>query len=585
MLTKWGPAAVLTAAAVIFPAQPDFDIPPSGGPSLPDLPETSMPRPPNGVAGHIADSQPDGPTADMALKVERDGKLTVTETVKIPGGKQLVRTIPLRVAATADQDRVYTVPEIKTEGPATVSQGADHVTVTYPAGDSVVTYKVDGAVADLDGQQQLRWQLASGWSEPMARVTASVIAPVRELSLINCFAGPIGSDQQCTLAEVDHTGIVRVEHDDLKQGDRVDLVIGLPAGSVPANARFDAITGAAGAFALTAPVGIGLGVLILLLLAGALFVWRLRRRDAAALAGGTEPVDVLQRAGEHVTFVSPDGVLPGQVGTVIDETVDVVDISATVVDLAVRNYLWIAEVPNSAGTLDWQLSRRNPADDNLHDFERAIFETLLPDGTDNVLLSEIRSRGSLDLRAVSDAMYADVVRKGWFARRPDSGRSLLTWIGVGMFGAGLAATVALAFTIGHALLGVALAVAGIVLVLGAGWLPSRTQRGLLLVSNVRGLLDYLHNVKVEDIPPADRELVFSRSLPFAVVLGDSEQWLRTFVSLDPSADGSAGLYWFGGLDQERDLRRFATHFPAFLTALDGLLAESGHLRSLQPVPA
>lgn len=270
---------------------------------------------------------------------------------------------------------------------------------------------------------------------------------------------------------------------------------------------------------------------------------------------------MLQRDGGHVTFVSPDGVLPGQVGTVVDETVDVVDISATVVDLAVRNYLWIAEVPSGSGTVDWQLSRRNPADENLHDFERVIFETLLPDGTDSVLLSEIRSRGSLDLRKVSDAMYADVVRKGWFARRPDSGRSLLTWIGV------------------------ALAVAGIALVLGAGWLPSRTPRGRLLVSNVRGLLDYLHNVKVEDILAADRELVFSRSLPFAVVLGDSERWLRTFASLDPSADGSAGLYWFGGLDQERDLRRFATHFPAFLTASDGLLAESGHLRSLQPVPA
>ncbi|SDZ38279.1 Predicted membrane protein [Amycolatopsis xylanica] len=585
MLTKWGPAAVLTAAAVMFPAQPDFDIPPSGGPSVPDQPDITIPRPPNGVAGRVAESQPDGPTSDLELKVGRDGKLNVTDKVKIPGGKQLVRVIPLRVPATGDQDRVFSVPEIKAEGPATFSQDADKVTITYPAGESTVRYTVDGAVADLDGGQQLRWQLASGWSEPIARVTASVIAPVRELSLVNCFAGPIGSDQQCTLAEVDHTGIVRVEHDDLKQGDRVDLSVGLPAGSVPANARFEAISGAAGAFALTTAVGIGFGLLALLLLAGALLVWRLRKRDADALAGGSGPVDVLQRDGGHVTFVSPDGVLPGQVGTVVDETVDVVDISATVVDLAVRNYLWIAEVPSGSGTVDWQLSRRNPADENLHDFERAIFEALLPDGTDTVLLSEIRSRGSLDLRKVSDAMYTDVVRKGWFARRPDSGRGLLTWVGVGLFGAGLAATIALAFSIGHALLGVALAVAGIALVLGAGWLPSRTPRGRLLVSNVRGLLDYLHNVKVEDIPPADRELVFSRSLPFAVVLGDSERWLRTFASLDPSADGSAGLYWFGGLDQERDLRRFATHFPAFLTALDGLLAESGHLRSLQPAPA
>ena len=72
--------------------------------------------------------------------------------------------------------------------------------------------------------------------------------------------------------------------------------------------------------------------------------------------------------------------------------------------------------------------------------------------------------------------------------------------------------------------------------------------------------------------------------PATIVLGDTEQWLRTFEGLDPSADGSAGLYWFGGLEGDRDLRRFAAHLPSFLSALDGLLAESGHLRSIRPEP-
>ena len=79
--------------------------------------------------------------------------------------------------------------------------------------------------------------------------------------------------------------------------------------------------------------------------------------------------------------------------------------------------------------------------------------------------------------------------------------------------------------------------------------------------------------------------MFSRSLPYAVVLGGTEQWLAKFAALDPSADGSAGLYWFGGLEQDRDLRRFVTHLPALLAALDGLLAQSGQLRSRRPEPA
>src|SRR5207302_6866982 len=100
---------------------------------------------------------------------------------------------------------------------------------------------------------------------------------------------------------------------------------------------------------------------------------------------------------------------------------------------------------------------------------------------------------------------------------------------------GLVATAVLTFTLGHALIGVAVALAGLAIAAGAGLLPSRTARGRALVGQVRGLLDYLHTAKAEDIPAADREMVFSRSLPYAVVLGDTERWLGTFAALNPAS--------------------------------------------------
>jgi hypothetical protein len=76
-------------------------------------------------------------------------------------------------------------------------------------------------------------------------------------------------------------------------------------------------------------------------------------------------------------------------------------------------------------------------------------------------------------------------------------------------------------------------------------------------------------------------MVFSRSLPYAVVLGQTDRWLSVFRGLDPDADGTPGLYWFGEAEQVRDLDRFASRFPAFLSSLDGVLAQGGHLRSLK----
>jgi hypothetical protein len=579
VLTKWGQITVALAAAgtLAVPAPG-----PSGGPSLTNVPQLTV-KPDSGVlGGKLKQAPPEGVFADVALKIGRDGSLAVTEKVTVPGGQHALRRLPLRVPAGDDQDRVYTVRDAKVQGAGKVEPGADVLTITLDGGESTVTYTVDGAVADAGDGQQIRWQVAGGWDVKLTRVSASFIAPTREMSSVDCFAGTVGSDRQCTLAETDHTGVIRIEQDPLPQGERVDIVVKLPGGTVPANARFAGV-GVGGAFALTTAATIGFGVLALLLILGALVVVLLRRRDKRALATDVAPVDVLLREGGHVTFASPDGVLPGQVGTVVDESVDVVDVSGTVIDLAVRNYLWLAEIRDPGGVLDWRIARRNPPDEHLAEFEKAIYQAILPDGADAVLLSELRGRGRLDLRAVREAMYDDVVAKRWFSRRPGR-RGPLTWVGAGVALIGVLGTVALAFTGGPALLGVAVVVAGAALAFGAAWLPPRTTRGRVLVGQVRGLLAYLHTVRPGDIPDGDRELVFSRSLPYAVVLGGVELWLEKFAALDPAADGSAGLYWFGGLEQDRDLRRFATHLPALLAALDGLLAQSGHLRSTRPEP-
>ncbi len=568
MLSKWGTAAAVAAAAIVLTAGPAAAQGPSAGPVLPDAPSEQVKKPQQLNGQDV--QPPEGASADVALKVLRDGTLQVTEKVTVPGGRQLTSRVPLKVSAGDDQDRVFAARDIKTEGSATSRLTGDQLVLTFTGGTGTATFTVDGAIADQSGRQQARWQVASGFDAPVAKLTASFLAPSPRLSPVDCFAGPIGSNQRCTLAELDHTGVVRLEQNDVAPGDRVDLLVGLPANTVPATAKFADVGLFATAFAFTPLTGIVFALLLVFLIAGGIFVQRRRKEDAGALTTATGPVEVLLRDGDRVFFASPDGVLPGQVGTVVDETVDVVDISATVVDLAVRNYLWLAEVPGP----DWQIARRNPPDEHLHDFERAVYETLLPGGTDAVLVSQLRARGRLDLRKISDAMYADVVTKRWFSRRPDTARGRLTWLGAGIFALGAVATAVLTFTLGEALLGVAVALAGLAVAAAAALLPSRTARGRVLVGQVRGLLDYLHTAKAEDIPPADREMVFSRSLPYAVVLGDTERWLGAFAALNPASDGAAGLYWYGGMESDSDLRRFGTHFPSFLTALDGLLTAS-----------
>ena len=55
----------------------------------------------------------------------------------------------------------------------------------------------------------------------------------------------------------------------------------------------------------------------------------------------------------------PEGVRPGQVGTLIDEQANTLDVTATIVDLAVRGFLLIQELPKEGwfGKPDWTLIR------------------------------------------------------------------------------------------------------------------------------------------------------------------------------------------------------------------------------------
>ncbi|WP_243658655.1 DUF2207 family protein [Tamaricihabitans halophyticus] len=519
---------------------------------------------------------------DVRLRLEQDGALTVTERINTPEGTALSKQVPLRVATSDTEDRVYQVRDVTTEGAAEAGVADDALRISSSGGPATVRYTVLGAVANLAGHQEIRWRLASGWDQPVDAVTASVSTPNAPTSP-NCLAGPVGSTTQCTRAVLEHTGGLVITQDGLAPGERMDLSVSQPAGTVPANAEFATVATLATAFALTVPSVVALIAVALVLLVGLVLVLRARRRDAAAWQGPAPQVDVLLSDGQRVVFASPDGVLPGQVGTVTDEHVDVVDVTATVIDLAVRNYLWIAETVGADGLADWQLSRRNAPDEQLHEYERAVYEALLPQGTEQVLLSELRARSNpVRLDTVRAALYSDVLRQGWLARDPQATSRRWLWLGGGIAALGVLGALALALTVGHALTGVAVLLLGLGVLLGANLLPARTARGSQLVRQMRGLLDYLHTARATDIPAADREMVFSRALPYAVVLGETSHWLTQLGEVNPSDNGVPGLYWFGGSEGEENLGRFSGHFPAFVAALDGVLAESGHVRSLRP---
>ena len=120
-------------------------------------------------------------------------------------------------------------------------------------------------------------------------------------------------------------------------------------------------------------------------------------------------------------FVPPDGLRPGQVGTLVDFKANPLDVTATIVDLAVRGYLKIEEL-SEAGLLrqgDWKLTRMKEDDAELMPYEQKLLDGLFRDEPE-VQLSDLRYTFAARMTAVlTDAAGrregARVVRGAWSA--------------------------------------------------------------------------------------------------------------------------------------------------------------------------
>lgn len=514
--------------------------------------------------GQPAPEQAEGIVIVADLVLDHDGVLRVEEKVTVPEGDEFRMSLPLRLQVEPDVERRFEITDVQTTGVGSTTTGNDRFTITAPPGESTFRYSVHNTVGDAPTSQVFHW--IGVVDTDIASISAALVAPSTKLAIVDCKMGPPGNIRPCADVRVDANGL-HLEQTDIKKGDGIDLTVQVPPGTVPANS--DVVDhNAAGPFSFSTPVWVAVGALVALIAALATVVWRARRENDAATTG-TETLDPLDRSDGHVRFTSPEGILPGEAGLLLDEHIDPIDIAATVVDLAVRRYLWITRIAES----DWRITRINDPDEHLRDYERAVYRAVLPDGVDAVTLSEVRDSGRAQQDSVRAAMIADSVARGAFIDRERAGPYL--WFGGALAIAGLAATIGLAVTSGYALVGVAVLFAGVAVLLLPKYLPARTAFGSRIARQVRALQRGLDTIRVEEIPAADRETVFSRALPYTVASGRVDSWVRTFRSIDPSDDSQPGLYWFGGYERDRSLQRFAGDFPFFITAVQGLFNKPG----------
>ncbi|WP_405071073.1 DUF2207 domain-containing protein [Kribbella sp. NBC_01510] len=512
---------------------------------------------PAGAAGSGSAADPAVTSFDSQVRVERDGLLRVSETWKLSNvSGTFTRFIVTRDHLPDDVDHVQEIgdlnvkaggqdkqADVKTDGDVTSVAVADVSGTTQLD----FTYTVKGAVAKTLNGTEVRFAPLTGINLPVTQ--ANILFSTPEVSHVSCFAGAIDSNTPCTLAQIGETSGPTFQQQMLPPGNTVRMVIGFPEGEIAANSIVEYRKTFKRAFSTdTAQLLTALAILLLGVIA-LLVLYRLRGRDrvdprrvvpASLFSLGTDT---------RIDFSPPSDLRPGEVGTLIDERIDPVDVTATIIDLAVRGHITIIELAHETeyARPDWELRRvSNAPSEELQRYENVLIRAIFGD-SDSVLVSELGRQVRANLAQVQDALYDGVVKRGWFNERPDRTRSLWATIGIATTVLGVALTVVLALLSTWGLVGLAVTLAGIGLIVVGRYMPAKAPAAGRVLGQVAAIRGELLEMDVSELPVDQHAELCSRALPYAVVLGGSERWIDALVATDSTPDEEdEGFTWYRG---------------------------------------
>jgi uncharacterized membrane protein YgcG len=577
----------------------------AGLPTPPTLPNVAVPSTPSipGVE-HIA-------AYAAVIRIEPTGALLVREQIRYDFGvvphHGIFRDIPVRFdyPRRTATDRVYPLAVVSVS--ASSGTPAQYTTDSYSSngvgyerikiGDPnrtitgshsyTIAYRVRGVLNGFANHDELVWNAVGGqWTVPIQHVTVQVQTPAA-ITGVNCSQGPTGSSLPCAGAQANGT-TASFSQPTLDPMSGVTVSVAIPTGAVPTPKPILEQRRTLGrAFAVT-PVTAGTaGGLLLLFIVGFLAAMWLFGRDrryrgsAVDQSFGTpdgtdERAPLFEHTETPVEFVPPDGLRPGQIGTLVGFRAHPLDVTATIIDLAVRKYLLIEEVDPETHSRwlkqDWKLTKLKAADDQLKPYERRLFNGLLKGG-DHTNLSALREHFATTMNKVEEDLLDDAMQQSWFRRKPESVWLAVGAIGVLLLAVGVGLTIALALTTHAALVGIPFIVLGLLVTIGARWAPSRTAKGSAVLRHVNGFRRFINESEKNRAQFAEQKNLFSEYLPYAIVFGATEKWAKAFADLGGEPADTASWY--------RSSVPF--QYLAFSSAIQGFtVTASGTLTSTPP---
>jgi len=387
-----------------------------------------------------------------------------------------------------------------------------------------IDYTVSDALRFFEDHDELYWNVTGdAWDVPIESASAHIILPESTTGIrVNPLTGAYRSTAHDADVQITGNGVDVRTRDPLRYHEGLTVAVAFDKGFVHEPTAFDK---ASLLLRSNWPLFLPIAAFAIMF-----YLWWNYGRDPRLrpIAAQYEP---------------PDQLTPGEVGTLVDNSADMRDITASLVDLAVRGYFIIEEheqnkLLNFLHGKDYNfiLQKDRGEWSKLKPHEQVLLNGVFSAGTvgETVSMSSLQNQFYTSLPGIKNDIFDALVEDGYYRRRPDSVRTAYVAgglvIGFLMFWGAMPVSsflgmAPMAFFIAAILTGL--------IICAFGWfMPAHTEQGTRALERVLGFEDFLNHVESERFNKTIKTpQMFEKFLPFAMALGVEKNWSKAFQGI------------------------------------------------------
>lgn len=446
-----------------------------------------------------------------------------------------------------------------------------------------ITYDVTGVLRSFQNHDEFYWNVTgSDWEAEIEKATAKITVPKDQIEQTACFEGYVGYTNPCAINQISPTEVTFAATRNLPPTQGLTIVIGYTKGIVPI---------------LTVPppkkitddlvTPLSLGTFLLALFAGLgtiTWLWMKNGRDfwypTRRLLNPNAKEEIRPLWAHEpivVEFTPPHNLRPAELGVLMDERADTLDVTATIIDLANRGFLTIKELEKKwiFGSTDYELHRTTKADEQLLPYEKLLLDRLFT--AKAIKLSALKTTFYDDLAEVKKRLYEDVMKKKIFVAHPEKIRTKYLALGFGIFFLGVICIFGAFLLVSGPLLtlGIGIAISGIVWIIASQSMPRRSALGREYYQQVLGYRLFISGAEKYRQQFFEKKNLFNEILPYAIVFGLTGKFAKAMkdMGIKPTQPGwYAGHHAFAPAVFASDINNFS---QSLSTAIASTPSKSG----------